>query len=214
MIQIPVYNLNKEKIGEIEVPKRIFGKKWSPDLVHQALITQQANGRNVVAHTKNRGEVRGGGKKPWKQKGTGRSRHGSIRSPLWIGGGVTFGPRKERVFERKINKKMNQSAIFSVLSKKMADNEIFVIDSFPKVNKTGEFSKLIKNIFEPKNTATFIFSEKNKDNSKFLKNIPRTFCLSPKSLNVYGLLNPKNIFIEKDSVKEISDHYKKVLSNN
>ncbi len=214
MMQVSIYNLNKEKIGEFEVPERIFGKKWSPDLVHQALVTQQANNRNTVAHTKDRGEVRGGGKKPWKQKGTGRSRHGSIRSPLWSGGGVTFGPRKERIFERKINKKMNQSAIFSVLSKKMADNEIFVIDSFPMAKKTAEFSKLIKNIFEPKNTAAFIFSEKNKNNFKFLKNIPRTSYLSPKSLNVYDLLNPKNIFIEKDSIKEISDHYKKVLNNN
>lgn len=208
MMQVPVYNLVKKEVGMVETPDKMFGSKWSPDLVHQALITQEANGRNVVAHAKDRSEVRGGGKKPWKQKGTGRARHGSIRSPLWKGGGVTFGPSKERIFERKINKKMNQAAIFSVLSKKFADKGVTVIDSFKPSKKTKEFAKEIKNIFEPKDTTLFIFSDKNKGNHKAAKNISRLAYLSPKSLNVYGLMWPKKIFIEKEAVGEIANHYK------
>jgi large subunit ribosomal protein L4 len=208
MMQIPVYNLEKKEAGTIETPDKMFGSKWSPDLVHQVLITQQANSRNTVAHAKDRSEVRGGGKKPWKQKGTGRARHGSIRSPLWIGGGATFGPRKERIFKRKINKKMTQTAIFSILSKKFADKGVVIVDSFKPAKKTKEFSKMIKNIFDSKDTTTFIFSEKNKNNYKTVRNISRTAYLSPKSLNVYGLMWPKKIFIEKEAVGEIVNHYK------
>jgi len=207
-MKVPVYNLAKKEAGTVEVPDKMFGTKWSPDLVHQAVITQQSNSRNVIAHAKGRGEVRGGGRKPWKQKGTGRARHGSIRSPLWIGGGVTFGPTKERIFLRKINKKMNQTAIFSALSKKFVDKGVMVIDSFMPAKKTKEFAKAIKNVFEPKVTTTFIFSEKNKSNYKAAGNIPKIAYLSPKSLNVYGLMWPKKIIIEKDAIAEIANHYK------
>ncbi len=101
-----IYNQQNQKIGEADLLNKIFNIKWNPDLVHQVLTVQLANRRQVLAHTKGRGEVRGGGRKPWRQKGTGRARHGSIRSPIWKGGGITFGPTKERVFARKINKKM------------------------------------------------------------------------------------------------------------
>lgn len=208
MTQVSVYNLEKKEVGTIDVPEKMFGTKWSPDLVHQALIIQKANSRNIVAHAKDRSEVRGGGKKPWKQKGTGRSRHGSIRSPLWTGGGATFGPRKERIFERKINKKMNQTAIFSALSKKFADKKVIVIDSFSADKKTKAFAKAIKNIFVSKESTTFIFSGKNKDIQKVSRNIEKVSNLSPKSLNVYDIMFPKNIFIEKDAIAEIAGHYK------
>ena len=208
MTQVTVYNLDKKEVGKIEVPDKMFGTKWIPDLVHQALVTQKANSRNVVAHAKDRSEVRGGGKKPWKQKGTGRSRHGSIRSPLWVGGGVTFGPNKERIFSRKINKVMNQTAIFSALSRKFAEDGVVVVDSFASGKKTREFAGSIKNIFVPKETTTFIFSDKNKDNQKISRNISKVANLSPKSLNVYDIMWPKKIFIERDAVGEIANHYK------
>lgn len=207
-MKIPVYNLDNKEIGTIDVVDKIFGAKWSPDLVHQALVVQQANSRNTVAHTKNRGEVRGGGKKPWKQKGTGRARHGSIRSPLWKGGGVTFGPRKERIFERKINKKMRVAAILSVLSNKFTSKNVIIVDGFALSAKTKEFSNSIKNIMAPKTNTTFIFSEKNKGLNKVARNIPKVETISPKSLNVYDLLWPKNIIIDKEAVAEIAGHYK------
>jgi large subunit ribosomal protein L4 len=208
MIKVPVYNLNKEEVDSIQVPSKVFGAKWNPDLVHQAFLVQMANSRNTVAHTKDRGEVSGGGKKPWRQKGTGRARHGSIRSPLWKGGGVTFGPRKEKIFARKINKKMKIAAVFAVLSKKFSLNNVLVVNEFLPVSKTKDFLQSVKNILEPKANTIFIFSEKNKQLEKFARNIPKVDTLSPKSLNVYDLLWPKNIIIEKDAIKEILDHYK------
>jgi len=114
-----VYNLNNEKVGTVELPENVFGAKWSPVLVKQVVDAQRANARDPWAHAKGRGEVRGGGRKPWRQKGTGRARHGSIRSPLWIGGGKAHGPRKERDYSQKVNKKMRRLALFSALSRKM-----------------------------------------------------------------------------------------------
>jgi large subunit ribosomal protein L4 len=110
------------------LPKEIFDVEINPDLIHQVVVAQTANRRRVIAHTKGRGEVRGGGKKPWRQKGTGRARHGSIRSPLWKGGGVTFGPTKERTFKKEINKKMKRKALFMVLTAKAKNNLLLVLD--------------------------------------------------------------------------------------
>ena len=124
-----IYNLKGEEVGESDLPSEIFGfKKLNHDLMHQALVAQIANSRQVIAHTKTRKEVKGGGRKPWRQKGTGRARHGSIRSPLWKGGGVTFGPRKNKNFSKKINKKMKRKALFMALSSKVLDKEIVLVD--------------------------------------------------------------------------------------
>src|SRR5271156_592944 len=124
-----VYNLQNEKVGTMELPAEVFGTKWSPTLVKQVLEAQLANARSPWAHTKGRGEVRGGGKKPWAQKGTGRARHGSTRSPIWVGGGKAHGPRKERDYSQKVNKKMKRVALFSALSKKVKDGEFKVFES-------------------------------------------------------------------------------------
>ena len=129
-LKIKVYNQNAEPAGEMELSSKVFGVKANPALVHQAVVTQMANERKVIAHTKTRSEVRGGGKKPWAQKGTFRARHGSSRSPIWKGGGVTFGPRNDRNFKMRINKKMRQNAIFMVLSDKVINNHLVVLDKF------------------------------------------------------------------------------------
>lgn len=149
-INLNIYNQEAEKIGDIKLSSKVFGLETSESLVHQAVITQMANERQVLAHTKDRSEVRGGGKKPWKQKGTGRARAGSSRSPIWIGGGVTFGPLKNRNFKKKINKKMKQAAVLMVISDKIKNNQIAVLDQF-KIDefKTKLFNKIISN-FENK----------------------------------------------------------------
>ncbi len=131
---VKLYNQSAEEIGTTELPDAVFGLKWNPDLVHQVVTSYAANRRAGTAHAKTRGEVRGGGKKPWRQKGTGRARHGSIRSPIWKGGGVTHGPRKEKDYSKKINKKMARKALLTVFSAKARDGEIAVMDTmaFPE----------------------------------------------------------------------------------
>ncbi len=141
-ISAPVHTVGGKKAGTVSLPGGLFGLPWNASLVHQVVTAMQANARPAVAHVKDRGEVRGGGKKPWKQKGTGRSRHGSSRSPIWIGGGVTHGPRNEKIYAQKINKKMRTKALFTVLSQKVKDNEVLFVDSLsfaaPKAKEAKE----------------------------------------------------------------------------
>jgi len=127
-MKVDIQNQKGEKVGTMELPKEIFEVEASPSLLHQAVVAQMSNMRTNIAHTKDRSEVRGGGRKPWRQKGTGRARHGSRRSPIWVGGGVTFGPTKYRNFTKKINIKMKQKAILAALSGKAKDSELVILD--------------------------------------------------------------------------------------
>jgi len=127
--ELPIFSMAGEKVGSIALPEKIFNAPWRADLVHQVVTAMQANLRQNRAHTKDRSEVSGGGRKPWKQKGTGQARHGSTRSPLWRHGGVTFGPCNERDYSEKINRKMRAGALASVLSRKAKDGEIILVDS-------------------------------------------------------------------------------------
>jgi len=197
-----VYNIKNETVGEIELPERIFAVRWNPDLVHQVLLVKRANRRRPVAHTKTRAEVKGGGRKPWRQKGTGRARHGSIRSPLWRGGGVTFGPLKERVYEKKINRKMVKGALYSALSKKLADGELKVIDAL-KVNthKTKELYEILKNLQAI--NALLVPAKEVKLIYRACANLPQAKCLAADSLNVEDILKHKNVLIDKEVVMSI-----------
>lgn len=211
-MKVDVFNKKNEKIEITDLPDRIFGVEWNANLAHQALNVQMANRRETLAHTKGRGEVRGGGKKPWKQKGTGRARHGSIRSPLWPGGGVTFGPVKEKIFARKINKKMNQLALFSVLSRRLKDDELKIIDNFDMKEdgerKTKSIVKFLKVFFE-KSSVLLIASLENKFINKSISNIKSAGAISSQSLNIHDLLKYKNIMVEKQAINEIEKHYNK-----
>lgn len=197
-----LYNQEAKSVGEIELSEKIFGAKWNPTLVHQIIVALDANRRKPIAHAKGRGEVRGGGRKPWKQKGTGRARHGSIRSPLWKGGGVTFGPTKERNFSQKINKKAKQQALYSVLSKKLTDNEIRFIDEIKIKNiKTKEMSKVLGNFFENrKNNGLVILGKNNPELIRVTRNLNFAQICSVNNMNIKDLLLYKNILIFKDVV--------------
>jgi len=207
-------NLKNEKVGEIDLPETIFGEKWREALVKQALETQLANKRKVIAHAKTRSEVRGGGKKPWRQKGTGRARHGSIRSPIWVGGGKAHGPLKEKRYDKKINKKQKRIAICSVLSKKFKDNEIKFFDSLeinePKTKLIVSSLKQVLNLSpkQKKMDLLLIPSKENKNIFRASRNLVKTKVLSPDSLNVYDLLNYKNIFIDKNAISVIENNFK------
>src|SRR3972149_4929629 len=142
-----IYNIEGKKTGTVTLPENVFGVRWNADLVKQGADSLLSTKRKNVAHTKDRSEVRGGGRKPWKQKGTGRARHGSTRSPIWVGGGVTHGPLSEKNYKRKISKKKRAQTLFSVLSKKMKDGEILFIDSLALSEpKTKKAEGIIKNL--------------------------------------------------------------------
>ena len=132
-----IYSKAGKEVGTITLPANIFGLTWNDALMHQVVTTMQANARNIIAHTKSRGDVRGGGRKPWQQKGTGRARHGSIRSPIWRGGGVTHGPRNDKVYAREIPKKMRAKALFIALSRKFKDGELLFVNSFGKIGRAS-----------------------------------------------------------------------------
>ncbi len=128
-VDIKVYDQSGKSASSIKAPYEIFGLPWNADLVHQVVNSMRSSAREPVAHTKTRGEVSGGGKKPWQQKGTGRARHGSTRSPIWVGGGVAHGPRSDKSYARKVNKKMKVKAIYTILSQKLRDGEVMFVDT-------------------------------------------------------------------------------------
>lgn len=207
MAKVKIYKLDGSVVGELTLATEIFDVVGNQGLIHEASLAQSLNARQPLAHTKTRADVRGGGKKPWKQKGTGRSRHGSIRSPIWKGGGVTFGPTKEKKYARKINKKMNRSAIFSVLSRKMEDKEIKIIDGFDReIKKSKEWGKILNKIIGLKSRVLLVPASTNNIHQS-VANIRNVDAVSAKSLNVYDLLKHKNIVFEKEAIGEAEKHY-------
>ena len=196
-MKLPVYDKTNKQVGDVEVSDAIFGRAWNPDLIHQIVVAMAANRRRPTAHTKQRDEVSGGGKKPWRQKGTGRARHGSTRSPLWKGGGATFGPRNDRDYTQKINKKMIRAGVYVALSKKIADGEFKVIDTLAiKEPRTRELK------WVPKGTL-LIPAIGNKDIFRASANIQKVKALDSQSLNVEDLLKFKNILIDRAAVMGI-----------
>ena len=209
-MKYPIYNQEGKEEGNIILPKEIFEVALNSDLVHQVAVSQMSNKRQVSAHTKNRSEVRGSGKKPWRQKGTGRARHGSIRSPLWRGGGITFGPRTEKVFEKDIPKKMRRKALFMTLSEKAKNNQLVVLDeikSFDKKPKTKEMAKILNKL--PSKGGTLLISLPKYDKNIFLaaRNIKKTAVAEARNLNALELLNHKYLLITKDSIKTIKETF-------
>jgi len=209
MTQITVYNLKGEKKEEMEVSEGVFGLPENDTLLHQVFVSLMANKRQVLADTKNRGERAGSGIKPWKQKGTGRARVGSVRTPTWKGGGVAFGPTNDRNYKKKINKKMNSKAIALALSGKLRDSEIFVLENFElKEKKTKKMSEVLQNL-KIKGSALVGFYAKEKEMVLTARNLKKVDCILSENLNVLDILNHKNIILSKDSVKYLEKKYEK-----
>lgn len=205
-MEITAYNQKGEKTGTIELPKDLFEVKINPDLVYQVAMTQMANRRQVTAHTKGRGEVSGGGKKPWRQKGTGRARHGSTRSPIWRHGGVVFGPRKDKVYGGKINKKMRRKALAMVLSAKAADNTLIVLDSLkisqPKTKEVANILDGLRNGVENFKTGTVLIALPAYERDAMLaaRNLPETATIEAAKLNALDLLNSKYLLMPRQAL--------------
>jgi large subunit ribosomal protein L4 len=209
-MKIKVYNQEGKAVGEALLPKEIFEVPFNADLVSQVVTAQQSNRRQVIAHTKDRSEVRGGGKKPWQQKGTGRARHGSIRSPLWRGGGVTFGPRKQRVFKRGVPQKMKRKALFMVLSAKAKENFLIVLDKIEiEKIKTKFIAEILKKL--PCKNKTCLMSLPKLDKKIILsaRNIPNLQTTETRNLNALDLLSFQYLILPKESVKVIRETFLK-----
>lgn len=202
-----IYNNKGAEVGKVELPELIFGRKWNPDLVNQVLLSMETSKRKPVAHAKDRAHVSGGGKKPWKQKGTGRARHGSIRSPIWVHGGVAHGPTNEKNFYRKTNQKMRNSALFTVLSAKLRDGEIIFIDDLGigeiktknavKLLNTLSSVKGFEKITYKKGNRAFLALPKSDSNVvKSFRNISSAFVDEVRNLNPVDVLKYKYLVIE------------------
>lgn len=210
-MKITVYNQEGKEVSQTLLPKEIFEVSVNPDLVHQIAVSQMANRRKVIAHTKDRSEVRGGGRKPWRQKGTGRARHGSIRSPIWRGGGVTFGPRKKRVFKKRIPQKMRRKALLMALSGKAKDNLLIVLDKFNLDQVKTKLIVQILNKLPSKNQSSLIALPKVEKNLVLsVRNLPKVETIEARNLNVLDLLSFKYLIIPKESIKVIKETFLKV----
>ncbi len=207
-METKIYDTKGKDAGTIKLPESIFGLPWDSSterLVHQVVISMMGNERNPIAHTKTRGEVAGTGMKPWKQKGTGRARHGSRRSPIWVGGGIAHGPRNERDYSRKINKKMKTKALFALLSKKQKDGEIVFIDELSfKAPKTKDAKVVLDSISKikeyssinrKKNAAFIALPQKNEAAKKSFRNFSNLEVGEVKDLNVVDLLKFKFVVV-------------------
>jgi len=207
-MKIDTYNQNGEKVGTMELPDAIFGVEINPTLLHQAVVAQMANMRKVIAHAKDRSEVRGGGKKPWRQKGTGRARHGSRRSPIWVGGGVTFGPTKYKNFKKKINVKMKRKATLMALSGKARDEELIVLDKIElTAPKTKEMAIVVDKVVPDLKTALCMLPEKNETIQRAGRNIADFKVVNTGNINVVDLLNHKYLVLTQDTVATLTKKY-------
>lgn len=209
VMKVKIYNLTGEVLREESLPE-FFDLKIKPTLVQQAVEIQLNNTRQVLAHTKGRGEVKGGGRKPWRQKGTGRARHGSIRSPLWKGGGVTFGPTKERNFSQKINSRAKCQALRMVLADKVKNENLIVVDelkiSEPKTRKLVEVLQKLP----VKNKTTLIILDKKDENIIIgSKNLRQVMTEAATSLNVVDLLKYQYLLMPVAAISKIVKHYSK-----
>ena len=206
MPKIDVYDIEGKKVNDVELNEDIFGIIPNEELVHSVIVNYLANQRQGTQSTKTRAEVRGGGKKPWRQKGTGRARQGSIRAPQWVGGGIALGPKK-RSYSYKLNKKEKRLAIKSCLSSKVIENELTVVDKIElKEIKTKEVAKMLNNLKLAGKTL-ILLPEKNEVIQKSARNIEGVKTLSVNTINAYDLVNYNNLVITLDTVKKLEEVY-------
>lgn len=204
MPKVAVYNISGAQVGEIELADSVFGIEPNKSVLHEAVVMQLASLRQGTHKVKGRSEVRGGGRKPWKQKGTGRARQGSIRAPQWVGGGTVFGPTP-RSYAYKLPKKVRRLAIKSALSSKVLDNQIIVLDELNmNAPKTKEFQAILNNL-KVDRKALVVVPEYNDNVALSARNIPTVKLLTADGVNVYDVLNHQKLIITKDAVSKVQE---------
>ena len=206
MPKVDVYNMQGKKVSDVELSEAVFGIKPNETVVHSVLVNYLANQRQGTQSTKTRAEVRGGGKKPWRQKGTGRARQGSIRAPQWIKGGIALGP-KPRSYTYRVNKKEKQLAIKSLLSAKVLDNELTVVDKLEvKEPKTKVMAKALTDL-KVEGKALIILANKNENVLLSSRNIEGVKTIALNTINVFDLLNCNKLVLPLDTVKKLEEVY-------
>ena len=206
MPKIDVYNIEGKKVSDVELKEEIFGIEPNEDIVHSVLVNYLANQRQGTQSTKTRSEVSGGGKKPWRQKGTGRARQGSIRAPHWVGGGIALGP-KPRSYKYRVNKKERRLAIKSVLSSKVLENELVVVDAIDfKEIKTKNMVNALTNL-KVEGKTLILLPEKNENVQKSARNIEGVKTSLVNTINVYDLLKYNKLVLTLDTVKKLEEVY-------
>jgi len=205
-METKVFTQEGKENGTITLPESVFGAAWNSDLVHEVVVSMQSNARSGSANTKDRGEVRGGGKKPWRQKGTGRARHGSRRSPIWVGGGIAHGPQSEKDYSKKINKKVRAKALAVTLSKKFADGEVIFVDNFTfEAPKAADARKAVLALAKGsgnesmatkrKNAALIVLSSRDENAEKSFRNFGNMDVAQAKDVNPVDLLTYKYVVV-------------------
>ena len=222
-MEAKVYSAAGKETGTVSLPENIFGLKWNADLVHQVVISMQDNARQLVAHTKDRSEVRGGGKKPWQQKGTGRARHGSSRSPIWRHGGVTHGPRNEKIYAKKINRKMREKALLVTLSRKFKDGEIVFVDSLDMTTPSAREGKAVLAALsnagftaltnKRANAALIALPRANRPVAKSFSNFGNIDTVETRNLNPVSILKSKYLVIVEPAAALDTLSKKKVIKS-
>ncbi len=207
MPNVTIYNQEGTSVGELELSNAIFGVKTDAAFVHSIVIATQANARRTIASTKTRGEVSGGGKKPWKQKGTGRARQGSTRSPQWVGGGITFGPTSARNFSVKINKKAKRKALFMALSDKISDKQFLVLEDVrTEPAKTKQLALILKKLPIGK-TTLLVAPKSNPTLLRMARNLPSLTLTTANSVGLMDVLGNRTIVFLKDAVPAFEKIY-------
>lgn len=207
MKKLDVYNIEGKKVSDVSLNEAVFGLESNDALVHQVFVAQSANRRSGSAHTKIRSDVRGGGRKPWKQKGTGNARTGSIRNPIWRGGGTIFGPLKGNNYAKAINTKMKRKALLTALSEKVRSEKVRVVDSLKlKEAKTKTIAEMLKGM-EMNKSALIGFSVEESGNHIAARNIEKITAIETDKLNVYDVLNAEYLILSEDSLKQIEAKY-------
>lgn len=213
-VKINVYNQKAENVGTLDLSEKVFKVALNNDLLHQAVTAQMANERQVLAHTKTKAEVSGGGKKPWKQKGTGRARVGSSRSPIWRGGGIIFGPRNDRNFKKQLPQKMKQKAMMMALSDKVENNSLVVLEKLEMPEfKTKTFNEMLTNlekkVLNNDRRNVLVINDQKDEKVKYSgRNLKGVELINLENLNIVDVLKYKNLVLTSEAVKKLEERYK------
>jgi large subunit ribosomal protein L4 len=208
MAKVNLYSKEGKKLAEIELNSKIFDVEFKQGPVHEAAVAALANSRKAYAHAKDRSEVRGGGRKPWRQKGTGRARHGSVRSPIWVGGGITFGPSKERNFSVKINKKIKRKALLMALSERAREKGVIVVEDL-KIDepKTKHISKIINSLPALDRRVLVVLGAPDKKFMQAVKNMEKVHAIGANNLNILDILKYPKILFTKEALSVLDELY-------